>query len=169
MVVGIDIYQSRELQAAVLGLRRANKTMQAEVRKQTREKLLPEWQQAVRERADTRLEQRVLADTARVKMSNQNVRLSSATVGRKLSGGLNPKVQAAAVAFGADRAQKTTYEARSRKGKTFKVTRRTRAQLRPVRRDGYAVYPAAKAMIPRFASLWVQTVVRSFHDGIEGK
>jgi hypothetical protein len=169
MGLGIDINGSRELQAAVLGIRRAEKEIQKQIRTQTREKLLPEWQQAVRERAETRLEQRVLVDTARVKMSNQNVRLSSATVGRKLSGGLDPKTQAAAAEFGADRAVKGTYTARSRKGKSFKVTRHTRAQLRGPRRGGYAVYPAAKAMIPRFAALWVQTVVRTFHEGIEGK
>lgn len=169
MVLGIDIYESRELQAAVLGLRRASKDMQSQVRKQTREKLLPEWQKGLAERAETRLEHRVLVDTGRVKMSNQNVRLSSATVGRKLSGGLDIKTQYAAVAFGVDRAKTTTYEGRSRKGKTYRATRHTRAQLRPRRRNGYVAYPAAKALIPRFASLWVQTVVRSFYDGIEGK
>lgn len=169
MALGIDVYGSPELQAAILGLRRSAKDMRAQIRKQTREQLLPEWQQAVRERAETRLEHRVLADTARVKMSDQNVRLSSATVGRKLSGGLQPKIQYAAVEFGVDKGVRRTYEARSRKGKTFKVTRRTRAQLRSTRRNGYVVYPAAKAMIPRFASLWVQTVVRSFHEGVEGK
>jgi len=169
VAIGIDINGAPALQAAVLGLRRAEKDIQKQVRTQTREKLLPEWQKAVRERADTRLEQRVLADTARVKMSNQNVRLSSATVGRKLSGGLDPKTQAAAAEFGADRNVKVTYDARSRKGKTYKVTRHTRAQLRPVRKGGYAVFPAAKELIPRFAALWVQTVVRTFHEGIEGK
>lgn len=169
MALGIDIYESRELQAAVLGLRRAAKDMQAQVRKHTREKLLPEWQKGLAERAETRLEHRVLVDTGRIKMSNQNVRMSSATVGRKLKGGFEPKVQYAAVEFGVDKAVTRTYEATSRKGKRYKVTRHTRAQLRPTRRNGYVVYPTAKALIPRFASLWVQTVVRSFRDGVEGK
>jgi hypothetical protein len=169
MAIGIDINQSKELQAAVLGLRRASKAYQSEVRKQTRTALLPEWQKGLNERAESRVEHRVLASTGRVKMSNQNVRLSSATVGRKLSGGLDPKTMSAAVEFGADRNKKVTYSARSRKGKTYQVTRRTRSQFRSPQRGGYVVYPTAKALIPRFASLWVQTVVRTFHDGIEGK
>lgn len=169
MVLGIDIYESRALQAAVLGLRRANKGLQAQVRKQTREKLLPEWQKGLAERAETHIEHRVLVDTGRIKMSNQNVRMSSASVGRKLSGGLNPKTDYPAVEFGVDRAKTSTYEVTSRKGKRFKVTRHTRASLRPRRRNGYVVYPTATALLPRFAALWVQTAVRGFHDGLEGK
>lgn len=169
MVLGIDVYGSRELQATILSIRRADREVKKQIRTQTREKLLPEWQKALAERAETRLEHRVLVDTGRIKMSDQNVRMSSATVGRKLSGGLNPKVQASAVEFGADRGQKTTYEAVSRKGKRYKVTRRTRSQLRPYRQSGYVVFPAAKAMIPRFASLWVQTTVRTLHEAFERK
>ncbi|MET4053586.1 hypothetical protein ABID81_002964 [Frigoribacterium sp. PvP054] len=168
MGLGIDINGSRELQATVLSLRQASKEMQSNVRKYTREQLLPEWQKGLAERAETRLEHRVLVDTGRVKMSNQNVRLSSATVGRKLRGGLNPKTQAYAVEFGGDRSEYRGYESR-RGGTNFTVRRRTQAQLRPRRRNGYVVYPTAKALVPRFASLWVQTVVRSFYDAIERK
>ena len=169
MPLGIDVFGSRELQAAILGLRRAEKDMQKQVRQHTREKLLPEWQKGLAERAETRLEHRVLVDTGRVKMSNQNVRLSSGTVGRKLSGGLSPKDGHGPVEFGADRTTTTTYDARSRKGKSYRVTRHTRAQLRARRPNGYVVYPTATALLPRFASLWVQTAVRGFHDGLEGK
>lgn len=169
MPLGLDVYGAPELQAAILGLRQAEKAIQTNVRKYTREKLLPEWKKGLAEHAETRLEHRVLVDTGRVKMSNQNVRLSSGTVGRKLSGGLSPKQGYGPVEFGADRAQKTTYEAVSSRGKRYRVTRRTRAQLRPRRPNGYVFYPTAKALIPRFAALWVQTVVRTFHEGIEGK
>lgn len=169
MGLGIDVYGARELQAALLGLRRAEKETQKQVRQHTRDKLLPEWKKGLAEHAETRLEHRVLVDTGRVRMSNQNVRLSSGTVGRKLSGGLTPKEGYGPVEFGADRATKTTYEATSRKGKRYRVTRHTRAQLRPRRPNGYVFYPTAKALIPRFAALWVQTVVRTFYEGIEGK
>jgi hypothetical protein len=169
MALGIDVGQSRELQAAILGLRRAEKDVQKNVRKYTQALLLPEWKKGLAERAETRVEHRVLVDTARVRMSNQNVRLSSATVGRKLSGGLLPKTGFGPFEFGGDRAEKTTYEATSKKGRRFKVTRRTRTQLRPHRRVGYVVLPTARDLIPRFAALWVQTTVRTFRDAIEGK
>ncbi|KQQ22875.1 hypothetical protein ASF48_06985 [Rathayibacter sp. Leaf299] len=165
----IDVFGSRELQAALLGVRGAEKAVQANIRKATKAIGMPEWKKAVAEQAETRLEHRVLVDTARLSVSNQNVRLSSASVGRALSGGLKPSESYAAVEFGANRQAKNTYTATSSKGKTYSVTRRTRAQLRPQRRKGYAVYPAAQRMIPRFAALWVQVVVKTFHDAIEGK
>jgi hypothetical protein len=49
------------------------------------------------------------------------------------------------------------------------VTRNTTAQFKPRNRSGYVFYPAAKEMIPRLASLWVQTVVKTFADIFEGK
>lgn len=170
MALGIDIGKAPELQAAVLGLRRAEKDMQRLVRQQTQAKLLPEWQNVLAEHAETRLEHRILVQTGRVRMSNQNVRLSSATVGRKLSGGLSPKDGYGPVEFGADRSQVASYPATSRKGRAYRVrNRHTRNQLRPRRPNGYVFYPSVKAVVPRFASLWVQTVVRAFHEGIEGK
>ena len=33
----------------------------------------------------------------------------------------------------------------------------------------WAQNPAAAQMIPRFAALWAQTVVRTFHEAMEGK
>ena len=97
MPLSIDVYESRELQAAILGIRGANREVRKQIRRQTQSKLLPEWQKGLAERAETRLEHRVLVDTGRIKMSDQNVRMSSATVGRKLSGGLDPKTQGHAV------------------------------------------------------------------------
>ena len=34
---------------------------------------------------------------------------------------------------------------------------------------GYVVYPAAAEAIPRIASLWVQTAVRTLHELVEGR
>jgi hypothetical protein len=170
MPIGIDIADSRELQAAVLGLRRAEKDMQRQIRQQTQAKLLPEWTKGLAEHAVTRLEHRVLVQTGRVRMSNQNVRLSSGTVGRKLSGGLQPKKDTGAVEFGADRTVVRSYDAVSRRGRRYKVrNRHTRNQLRSFAPKGHVVYPTARDLIPRFAALWVQTVVRSFYEGLEGK
>jgi hypothetical protein len=49
------------------------------------------------------------------------------------------------------------------------VTRNTHAQFRGPRRKGYVFYPAAQEMIPRLASLWVQTVVKMTGDMFRGK
>lgn len=164
----ISVWDSRELQAAILGLKRADKAIVREVGKHTRQVVVPEWKKAVTEEASTRLEHRVLVDTARAKVSSQNVVLTSATVGRPLRGGLNPKTDTPAVEFGAN-AKKSTYDRRSPKGTMHSVTRNTRGQLRPANKKGYVVYPAARRIIPRIAALWVQTVVRTFHESLEGK
>lgn len=154
-------------------MRSLDKELAKQLRQQTKAVVGPEWTKAVRENAQTRLEQRVLADTARVAISNQNVMLKSASVGRKLSGGLLPKETAYAVEFGADRflpGQGRTYTSTSVRGKRFTVNNRnTVAQLRARKKKGYVVYPAAAEVIPRLASLWVQTIMRGVYEAFESK
>lgn len=163
----ITVFGSKELQSVILALRPLDRDTKREIRKHTKTMATPEWEQALNENASTRLEHRVLAQTGRVRVSDQNVMLTSATVGRALSGGLQPKRDAAAVEFGADD-ERVTYEATSRTGRRFKVTRNTRAQLRPRKRTGYVVYQAAADIIPRIASLWIQTAARTIYDKLEG-
>lgn len=164
----IDVRNSKELQATILALKLMEKTASANIRKWTRQLMLPEWQKGLRERARSRAQNRVLVDTARVTVSNQNVSLKSATIGRSLVGGLNPKTEWAAFEFGADREKTTTYEA-IRGNKRFKVTRRTRRQLPSRSRSGWVVFPTAADLIPRLASLWYQTTIRSLYEAFERK
>ena len=71
--------------------------------------------------------------------------------------------------FGADQTAISSYTARWKKGTSYKVTNRhTRRQFRPRNLKGYVVYPAAARIIPRMASLFVQTAVRTFYEAIEG-
>lgn len=163
----IDVNSSRELQATILAIRESRTDIQKNIRQQTKKVVQPEFQKAMAERANTRLEHRVLVATARVKVSNQNVTLSTASVGRKLQGGLLPREQKHVVEFGADREKKTTYYARSSKGKDYKVTRKTRMQFRPRKRTGYVFYPAVAEIVPRIAALWVQTTVYTFNTALE--
>lgn len=169
MVLRIDVRASRELQAILLAVRRAPTEIQKQIRQQTKAIAQTEWQRAMAEMADTRLEHRVLVATSRVAVSNQNIKLSSATVGKALSGGLQPKVSYPAVEFGATRGVKRSYSRRSRNGGTHNVSRRTAQQLRPRNKTGHVFYPAAARMIPRIAALWAQTVVRTFAEALEGK
>ena len=170
MVLRIDAHSSRELQAILLAVRRAPKEIQAQIRKQSKAIAQPEWQKSMAEHARTRLEHMVLVRTARVSVSNQNIRLSSASIGKSLAGGLKPSQSYAAVEFGADRSSTRTYEATSRKGRRYTVhQRRTTAQLRPRNVNGFVFYPAVAQMIPRIASLWAQTTVRTFAEALEGK
>lgn len=165
----ISVYESRELLALSTGLKNFTREVQTEIRRHTKAMAQPEWQKAVTENASTRLEQRVLAQTARVQVSSQNVQLQSARVGRKLSGGLDPKVFWGVVEFGSKREAKSYVSQRSRNGNRHSYLRHSQRQFRPFNKKGYAVYPAAADIIPRIASLWVQTTIRTLAEIIEGK
>lgn len=163
----ITVFGSKELQAVILALKTLDRDTRAEIRKHTKTMASTEWGQTLTEHASTKLEHAVLARTGRARVSDQNVTLTSATVGRALKGGLQPKRDAAAVEFGAD-AQVVPYTATSRTGTRYEVRRNTRAQLRPRNRKGYVVYPSAASIIPRIASLWIQTTARTIFDKLEG-
>lgn len=143
--------------------------MQKMTRQETKRIAAPEWKKALAERADSRFEHRVIVDTSVVTVSNQNVRVQSASKGRPLSGGLNPKADYPAVEFGADRSRMSTYQRRSPNGGSHSVTRHTSAQLKGRNPNGYVFYPSAREMVPRIARLWVQTVVRTIATALEGK
>lgn len=166
-MVRLDVFQSPELLATIYALRAIDKTIQAQVRKATKTVAEPEWKKALAERANTRVEHRVLVDTARISVSNQNVRAQSANVGRPLKGGLNPKVHYPAVEFGIKN-KKSTYSRKSRKGGTHKVTRTIGTGLPNPRRQG-PFWGSTSEMIPRLARLWVQTTVRTIATALEGK
>lgn len=139
----------------------------------------PEWSRAVNEHATTRLEHKVLAQTARVAVSDRNVQLKSAQLSRPISkrpgrDPMRPSEHWASVEFGADRNQTNSYQSnrtsREHGRRFFDVkNRHTTRQLRRPNRRGYVVYPAAANIIPRIASLWAQTAARTIHEAFEGK
>lgn len=170
MVVRLDVLNSPELQAIILAVRASKKEIAKAIRQQTKKVVAPEWQRAVAERSESLLESRVLVATATALVSNQNVKLRSASKGRKLSGGLDPKTQYHVAEYGGDREDVRPVEGKSRKGKTYKIPKRhTKRQLRPRKKAGYVFGPSVADMVPRIASLWTQTVVRVFAEALEGK
>ncbi|OII04314.1 hypothetical protein [Curtobacterium sp. MCBA15_008] len=164
----IDVRQSDELRSVVIALRAVDQTIAKNIRKYTQSDLAPAWAEAVRGRSHTGLEVRALGNTARTSVSSGGITLKAATVGRRLTRGFDPKLMYAGVEFGGDRQKRVTYQARSKKGKTYNVTRRTQAML-PARRRSGPVYGAAAEMIPRAAALWTQTTVRTIAEAAEGK
>ncbi|WP_146134291.1 hypothetical protein [Glaciihabitans tibetensis] len=146
-----------------------DKTIASQIRKTTRAAIVPEWKSTLAQHADTRLQHRVLVSTAAATVTNLNVKLTAGSKGKPLAGGLDPKTAAGPVEFGADQQSERTYVTTSRKGKSYRVTRRTSVQLGPRRRAGKAFYPAANEIIPRVLALYAQTVVRTLSDALEGK
>lgn len=167
MALRISVFGSAPLQQALVILKGVDKEVSKAIRTHVRSISSAEWQQEVRGRTSNAQEVKVLADTARVLVSNQNVTLRAGAIGRPLSGGARPSDIVRAVEFGAPQNSVSTYTARSRKGKSFKVTRHTNRQFRGPSRSGYAVYPAAARIIPRIAALYAQTTIRTFYESIE--
>lgn len=164
----ISVFSSAELQATILALKGMERELAKQIRAAIKSFTQPEWQEAVRGNVSTRLQTRVLSDTARVAVSDQNVTLKSATIGKSLSGGLTPSELMHSAEFGADRNFTRSYTSTSSRGRQFTVhNRHTRRQFAPRNLKGHVVYPAAASIIPRIASLFVQTTVRTFHDLIE--
>lgn len=144
----------------------AYRVVPADVRKQvnaaTKSAAEPIWKQETAERGTTRIQQRVLVDSARVGVTNRNVFLRSGAVG-KLSSGVPVERLATAAEFG--RPADAPIKSHSKKGTGY--TRKTGSLFGPRTRKGNVVHPAASDSIPRFASLWIQTTIRTLHEAGE--
>jgi hypothetical protein len=161
--VRIDVNGSQALKDVILALQNSDAETRRAIRTFTKAEIVKPWLQAVLSEADTRLERRVIAATATIAVSDQNIRIQSAAQGRPLRGGAKPQDIYAGVEFGG-LGKKKRY---MRKGQP--VTRNTTAQFRGRRTQGYVFYPAAHEMIPRLARLWVQTVVKTYALIFDGK
>tara|TARA_R110002124_G_scaffold70466_3_gene189170 strand:+ start:3843 stop:4352 length:510 start_codon:yes stop_codon:yes gene_type:complete len=158
----ISVLLSKDLQILLSAVRSIPKEVAAEVRKQTKNAATPIWEEEVRGRTNTALEVRVLSDTARVAVSDSNVLLRSAAVG-KMSNGLPKSVLAFGAEFGGN--PNRIIKSKTKAGKPY--TRKMGRQFKLPRRGGNVVYPAARDSIPRFASLWTQTAIRTIHEAFE--
>jgi hypothetical protein len=161
----ISVANSDVLQAVLVALKNIDKTTQKYIRQETKAQALPIWQDELTQHATTRLEVRVLSDTAKVTPSNQNVTLISAASTKHMRGGATPALLAKAVEFGANRDDTKRFV--THRGRAY--SKRSKAQFRSVNNKGYVVYPAFAKTVPRIAALWAQTVARAIWDATEGK
>lgn len=168
----LDVRDSRELQAVVLAIKAANRGLRGEIAKRTRDELNPMWKGVIADHLMGRdhLTTRLLTGI-RVKAGNPAQALAAQSrraVGK--SKRLLPSRDYYIGEFGVDRSQRTTYQRRNRKGGgAHKVTRRVNVGKPRRIPEGRVVYPAFAEVGPRMVSLWVQTVVRTYHDAAEGK
>ena len=135
------------------------RSVPAEVRKQinraTKAAAQPIWKEETTGQAVTRIQIRALADTAKVGVTNRNVFLRSGL------GRYSPLI--AAAEFG--RPAATPINSKSKKGKEY--TRTTGHLFGDREQRGKVVFPAASGSIKRFASLWIQTSIRTLHEAGE--
>ncbi|WP_067200127.1 hypothetical protein [Microbacterium sp. XT11] len=165
----VSALTSSELLAVLRGLRNLDRDTKKVLRRELKGMAEQAWKQALAQHADTRLEQRVLVNSGRVRVSDQNVRLTSASLSRSLSGGLKPSENYGPVEFGAGPNPGARETATSRRGTRFERNRDPNRPFKAPNRRGYVVYPAAASVIPRILAMFVQTFVRAIHEALEGK
>lgn len=146
----VSVRQSAHLRATVLALKAAPKEIRGDVRRETRAVAAPQWKAELTRMARWEQQSRMLANTARITVSDQSVRVRSAGSKRKvLSGGATPYEEGKGWEFGSSK---------------------TRGRQMPApRRRGYVFYPTLARMAPRIIALWVETAVRVVHNSLEGK
>lgn len=159
----ISVFESRELRAAIVTMKGLDRDIAGAVRKHVRAAVLPIWRTELAQHTTTRLENRVLVDSARVTVTDKQVTLKSGALAKRLSGGGLIYQLAPATEFGADQAKRKPVTNAS--GTTFK--RRTGTAFKRRKRAGYVAWPAVADSVPRIAAVWVGTVMRQVHETFE--
>jgi hypothetical protein len=158
----ISLLVSKDLQRVATVAMNLDREVASRLRRHTRMEAEPILRDEMTGRISSRLQARALLDTARVSVSDTNVMLKTATVG-KMSSGVKASVVAPMAEFGVTPTKQIRQ--RSRKGKQY--TRRIGAVAGPPRRKGYVFFPAVREVIPRIASLWMQTAYRTLAETFE--
>lgn len=153
----LDVRRSAELTALIRVLATIPNEVAKEVRSRSKAVIVPEWRKGLAERAPgERMFHDRLVSPSTAYVSDRNV---------KLIGGANGKFPRE-TEFGAFREDFAEYTGR-RRGRTFAVKRRTQRQFWHFTKAGRVVWPTASDLIPRIASLWIQTTIRTIHETIE--
>lgn len=159
----------RELRAAVLAMKRADKAVKGEISQQLRATMSPEWETMLAQHLTGLPQEKMLMAGARIAAGNPPT-IVAANSKRRFGRALIPAEDWTAWEYGASDKSPSTYDRRNRNGNgTHTVTRNIRGGLPAYRRDGRVIGPAVKRFLPRVCAFWVQTVVRAFMDAAEAR
>lgn len=152
----------RALDAAPKGLRDA-------VARTTAQYMLPAWQEELNQRTPAnRTQAKVLMTDPKAASFPLGFAIEAGGSMVPLSGGLVPAEYARAFEFGTAIPKQTPFTQRSRAGNWYQVRgKHTNAQMPGRSRTGWIAYPAATKIADRIIALWMQTVVREYHDAID--
>lgn len=170
----ISVYDSKELQAAVLAMKAADRDLKRKINQDSRQTMNPVWQSLVSDHLSGRdaMTDRMLNNGVRIAAGNPPVAKaaqSSRAIGRNRR--LIPRQDFAGWEFGVpDRNAYSRYERKNRRAAGYHwVERRTMKHLPRRHPQGRVVYPAFAEIAPRMVKLWVQTIMRTYFDAAEGK
>lgn len=168
----VSVWDSKELQGAIYAMKIASAGLRKEIYKRTREKVLPEWTEAVAtqigQRSYSTLGYALIMKSTRVAVSQENIRLTAATSTRKITGGnLIPARHYYLYEFGAT---PHVGEVRGRRGNTtYNYKRMLGKGLPPRTKYGRGAYKAANKIGTRALALWVSSIVQIYNDAARGK
>jgi hypothetical protein len=165
MPAQISLLIDSPLRDMLLRLRGVDADARSHLLSAARQNAAPIWQGELTPRAATRLQRRVLVDSARVSVTARNIQLKSAIAGR-LSTGTPVSVLAAATEFGASPG--SMYLTLPSRGPGKPYMRRFGNTFGGRKQAGKVVFPSIDAAIPRVSSLVIQTVARALYDALDG-
>jgi hypothetical protein len=170
--VGVTIWDSKEIQAAILGLKIVGKDLRREILKRSREQILDEWDSTIADNISTVggdiYATRLVMKNTRVKVGTQGFTLEAATRTKKqTSGGLVPANDYYLAEFGATPKQVPVQGRRGATRYEYKRTVNTGFQQR-TKRGRYA-FKAAGTMMNRFIAMYVQTSIQMIYEAFEEK
>ena len=161
----------RELRAAVLAMKRADKAVKGEISQQLRATMSPEWETTLAQHLTGLPQEKMLMAGARIAAGNPPM-IVAANSKRRFGRALIPAEDWTAWEYGAGDRSASTYDRRNRSGGgngSHQVTRHIRSSLPAYRREGRVIGPAVKRFLPRVCAFWVQSVVRAFMDAADAR
>ena len=159
----IDVRGSREVQAALLALKRAQREIRNDINKVARKQLKPVWEDALRANLTNRLETRVIYKGTRVAVGVRNVSVKAATSTKPLAGGLVPSEQWQSVELGANERPRT-FDQRSPKGNWYRRTMIVGRQFNKRGKRGRVAFPAAGEAGKRLVAMWLVAITDGFKN-----
>lgn len=163
----LSVRGSRELQAATLALKGADRDLRRMIYAAMRDTMNPVWQRAVAEQMTAGIDSKVIMPGTLIKAGNPPV-MQAAASKRKVGRGIIPNDMWAGFEYGANRESFSRYTRKTKRGGQVQVERRTMRHLRPRKRGGYVLGPAVAKVAPRLAALATQVVVKTYMDILDG-
>lgn len=160
-----------EFRAAAMALRAAPRDLRNQINRNMTATLSPVWIKEVNVAAFTSLERALIVPGTRIKAGSPPT-LIAANSRKKLArrpGALIPAEHWHAAEYGANRGDFTNYRRRSPQGTPHDVRRRVKTGLPKRNKTGHVLGPAMASVGPRLASMFVQTVVRTYMDILNPK
>lgn len=157
-----------EFRAAGLALRQVEQPIRKAVNQDMRATMAPTWVQALRSHqgGDKRLA--MLLAGARLAAGNPPALVAAASTRRWGSTRLIPAEHWPGFEYGAS-GRDVTYRRTYKGGRSHQVTRDVLSGHPARRRKGRSIGPAVDDVLPRIASYWVQSIVRTIMNAAEGK